>query len=296
MVKVEPICAVCLMNRALEEVELSTGDRGLQMRALAEVARLIGERFGPGAVPAWLGAERDRIVRRLTGCPDPYREAKRRSNEEALRILPRAREVVAGAPSLEERFRRACMVAAAGNAFEFGVMGYSFSVEEASKLIMEATLAIDDSPAIYGLLCSRGGEVLYLLDNAGEVAFDLVLIEVLKELGVAVRVVAKGSPILNDALLEDALFFGLDRVADEVLTTGSDEVGFMPDRAPPRLRRLYEDASLVIAKGMGNYETLTEYPARPPVAHLLKAKCGPIARSLGVPIGSLVVKLRSEGG
>jgi len=47
---------------------------------------------------------------------------------------------------------------------------------------------------------------------------------------------------------------------------------------------------LIIAKGMGNFETLTEYSHSKPVFVLLKAKCVPIARELNVKQGSLVIK------
>ncbi len=297
MVKVEPICAVCLLHRGLEELNLSTDDESVKMKVIMELLKLLSERFNKDAVPAWLGAERDRLIKRLTGCPDPYREAKKRSNEEALRILPRVREVLKALSDPFERFRKACIIATSGNAFEFGVLGYTFNVSEASKLILEAekNLAIDDTAKIYQeVLSSREGSVLYLLDNAGEVAFDLILIEELKRLGQTVRVVVKGLPILNDALLEDALFFNLDKVADEILSTEVDEVGFIPEKMPEKLREAFRSSQLIIAKGMGNYETLTEYPAKPPIAHLLKAKCSPIARSLGVPVGSLVIKLRRD--
>lgn len=295
MVKVEPICAVCLLHRGYEEAELSTSDLGLRMRVMIELLKMVSERFSPNAVPAWLGAERDRLIRRITGCPDPYREAKRKSNEEALKLLPSVKNLLAPLKDPYERFRKACLIATAANAFEFGILGYSFQVADAGSLLTEAerSLVIDDTEQVFSIL-KDGKRVLYLLDNAGEVGFDLVLIEELKALGLEVRVVAKGFPILNDALLEDALFFGLDKVADELLTTENDEVGFTPEKVPSSLLDAYRSSHLIIAKGMGNYETLTEYPAKPPIVHLLKAKCGPIARSLGVPKGSLVVKLRKD--
>jgi len=293
MVKVEPICAACLIHRGVEEAKLATNDPAVEMKVVKQLLEMLRESFTVEAVPAKLGAERDRVVREVTKCPDPYRGIKMMSNQEALRVLPIAeRRVKEARPGLE-RFRVACAMAAAANAFEFGVLGYSFNVEEAARAILEAEIEVDDSEEAYGYV-KPGAEVLYLADNAGEIGFDKLLVEVLKELGAKVRLVVKGSPILNDALVEDARFFNLEALVDELLTTPGDEVGLDPSTITGRLRRAYDEASLIIAKGMGHYETLTEHVAKPPVLHVLKAKCAPIARSLGVKRGSLVVKLRRE--
>lgn len=293
MVKVEPICAACLIHRGIEEAELATQDASVKMEVVRRLIELLRERFMADAVPARLGTERDRVVRAVTGNPDPYKELKRLSNEAALKLLPIAKEKVASCKASEEAFRVACLVATAANAFEFGVLGYRFRVEEAEELLWGARLVIDDTAEAYRYIKS-GGRVLYLADNAGEIGLDSLLIGMLKSNGVEVRLVVKGSPVLNDALIEDARFFGLDEVVDEILTTSSDEVGLDPSTMAEGLRRAYFGSDLVIAKGMGHYETLTEYAAEVPTLHLLKAKCRPIAKSLGVEVGSLVAKLRKK--
>ncbi|MCX8204564.1 MAG: ARMT1-like domain-containing protein [Candidatus Nezhaarchaeota archaeon] len=291
MVKVEPICAACLIHRGVEEAELATRENLVKMEVVRKLVELLREKFTAEAVPAKLGTERDRVVRTVTGSLDPYRELKRLSNEEALKILPTARKKIEESAPGVEAFKTACLIATAANAFEFGVLGYKFSVEEAGKLLQEARLTINDTEEAYNYVKPKN-KVLYLADNAGEIGFDSLLIEVLKNNNVEVRLVVKGAPILNDALVEDAVFFNLDKLVDEVLTTPSDEVGLDPSTMTEALRRAYFDSDLVIAKGMGHYETLTEHKATVPTLHLLKAKCKPIAKSLDVEVGSLVAKLR----
>lgn len=295
MVKVEPICAACLLHRGYEEIELSTKDRDLKMKAVMELLKILSEKFSPEAIPAWLGAERDRVVRRIVGHKDPYSEIKRKSNQEALKLIPKARKILELVKDERERLRKCCAIAAMANAIEIGVLGYKFLTSDLEAILPEAErhLAIDDSHLAFEILKKKGG-VLYLLDNAGEAGFDLLLMEELKSMGLKVEAVVKESPVLNDALIEDAVFFGIDKVVDRLSTTGGDEVGLILEKAPTQLLKAYQSADLVIAKGMGNYETLTEYLAKPPVLHVLKAKCTTIAKSLNIPLGSLAVKLRKD--
>lgn len=271
--------------------ELASRSLEVRMEVARRLLKALSQHFTPDAVPAKVAMVRDRVVRQVTKCVDPYREVKLRSNEEALKLLPLAERRLREAAEGYERFRAACLIAAAANAFELGVLGYSFNLEMAEKLLEAAELAIDDVEELYSFV-KPGMKVIYLADNAGEIGFDKLLIGELKELGAKVALVVKGSPVLEDALIEDARFFKLEEEVDEVLTTPDGEVGLDPSAIGGELLRTYQEAELVIAKGMGHYETLTERPPRPPVAHLLKAKCGPIARSLGVEVGSLVVKVR----
>jgi uncharacterized protein with ATP-grasp and redox domains len=133
--------------------------------------------------------------------------------------------------------------------------------------------------------------VLYLGDNAGETVFDRVLIEALD---VPIVYAAKGGPVLNDATVEDALAAGLDRGAD-VVSTGSDAPGTIVERCAGDFQQLYREAEMVIAKGQANYETLSEAGTR--LFFLLQAKCPVIARDIGVPVGSIILKRgeRREG-
>jgi uncharacterized protein with ATP-grasp and redox domains len=111
-----------------------------------------------------------------------------------------------------------------------------------------------------------------------------VLIEAL---GIPVIYAAKSGPVLNDATVNDSLSAGLDQVA-EIVSTGSDAPGTILARCSDEFRRLYDEAEMVIAKGQANYETLSETGSK--VFFLLQTKCPVIARDVGVPVGSIVLK------
>lgn len=293
--RVESTCAVCLLSRGMEEARLATNNDDVLMKVVRALLNLLNNEFNVNAIPAYLGRKRDRLVREITNCNDPYREAKRRSNELALKLLPQAYKLLSGKQGYD-RFKTASLIATLGNAFEFGVLGYSFSLDQEVDLLKELSQQeiLDETYEVYSVL-GKDIKILYLADNAGEIAFDKVLIEELNRLGALVTVMVKGAPIINDALLEDALLVKLNEVAS-VVTSDGDEVGFNPLSASEGLRKLYFSSDLVIAKGMGHYETLSEISPPPPVVHMLKAKCQPVAKSLGVKRGSLVIKLRGVSG
>ncbi|MFB0522817.1 MAG: ARMT1-like domain-containing protein, partial [Candidatus Bathyarchaeia archaeon] len=107
--KVEVECAPCVLQRGYLEIEKATSDPSLQLRAMSALVHLLTKEFKPTAVAAHLGTERDRIVKEVTGNPDPYARAKQISNQRALEILPKARNMVLSGSSAECRFRRACL-------------------------------------------------------------------------------------------------------------------------------------------------------------------------------------------
>jgi len=220
-----------------------------------------------------------RIVRQLTGDDDPYAAVKAESTREALRLYPRLKALVA---EDGDRLERAIRIAIAGNVIDFAT-GADFDIKEGLERILNQPFAINDIAAFRKAL-SEARSVLYLGDNAGETVFDRVLIEALD---VPVIYAVKGGPIINDATVDDALAAGLDEVA-EVVSTGSDAPGTILSRCSAEFRALYERAELVIAKGQANYETLSGEGGR--LFFLLKVKCPVIARDIGAPVGSIVLK------
>jgi len=134
---------------------------------------------------------------------------------------------------------------------------------------------------------NKANNIIYLADNAGEVVFDRLLIEELvEELGKEVIYVVKGKPIINDALIEDALFCGINEIA-KIISSGSDAPGTLLKYCSPEFIRLYQNAELIISKGQGNYEALSEEDR--PIFFLLRAKCPVIAEDVDCNVGDMVL-------
>jgi uncharacterized protein with ATP-grasp and redox domains len=157
--------------------------------------------------------------------------------------------------------------------------------------VVRRGLDVDETP-LFSRELDRARRVLFLCDNAGEIVFDKPLIRLVRGRGARVCAVVKGGTISNDAILEDALMVGLDKAADEVITTGTDSLGVRLDRSSPVFLERLRSSDLIVAKGQSNLESLADLRAKlkQPVFHILRTKCEPIAEILGLGVGLSVVK------
>ena len=287
-------CALCLVHRAYNQILRATEDREKRFEALSAIVEMIGREFNPDAVPSILGTRRDRMIRTLTSNPDPYYELKRSVNRTALEMLPEIRVFIDRQSNELQRFRLACKVASIGNLIEYDIPGHDALVDELLKILKEETFYIDETESFFRLI-KRGDRVLYLTDNAGEIAFDKLLVQELRRLGCRVTVAVKGGPALNDALMEDALEVGIEKVADEVITTGADAIGIDPAECSEEFLERFYGSEFILSKGMANYETLTEFGTPSPTLFLLRVKCEPVAEAFRSPMEQSIAKFVLKG-
>jgi uncharacterized protein with ATP-grasp and redox domains len=290
--KVEAECAACIISRAVAEATEGTTNPALRFRAIAELLRLLNKEFRPSAVPADLGTKRDRLIKRITGNNDPYKRSKRISNEKALKLLPYAKKLVEEGYSQQDRFKKACLCAIIGNMIEFDIPDHKFTFTGLRKNFRDAgkDLVIDDTGRIYEL-AKKSNTVLYLTDNAGEIVFDTLLVEQIKNMGLTATIAVKGGSVINDATLEDVEVSGMSKVADKIITTGTDTVGLSLKEYPADFLDVYDSVDMIIAKGMGYAETLTEYKLKKPHVLLFRTKCNPVANFFSVAKEKNVAKL-----
>ena len=290
--KVGSECGYCIMHRGHKIIQRSTTDEQKRVEAMTGLLNMLGERYHPDAVPSYIGAERCRVIKDATGCADPYADLKTKSNTQAIKILPRMVEYVDGHPQAK-RLYAALKVACIGNVIEFDVPGHSPDIEEALKGL-EEPFCIDDSEKLRRLI-KQGTKVLLLTDNAGEIAFDRLVVRELHRLGAHVTVAVKAGPSLNDALMEDAEAVGMIQEADELITTGADSIGVNLAETSEEFNKRFHGADVIIAKGMANWETLTEVPAPCPLMYVFRTKCEPVARAVKAPLNVNIAKLVPKG-
>jgi len=281
-----------LLSRAQIQTYQATTNPALRFRCLAEIVKLLNREFKHTSVAAEIGTKRDRIIRKLTSNNDPYKHNKKQANEKALKMRPHAKKYVESGYNQQERFKKACLCAIVGNIMEFDIPGHKFTLKSMTGVLREAAkdLVIDDIDKAYKL-AKKATSVLYLADNAGEIVFDTLLVEQLKNMGLKVTYVVKGDPVINDATMEDVEISNIDKLADEVITTGCDAVGLQKKEASPEFLKVYDDAELVFAKGMGYAETLTEYKLTKPHLLMFRTKCAPVANYFCVSRDKNVAKL-----
>lgn len=277
-------CYPCFLRQALDAARLAGADEQQQKVVLDRVLDLL-KQIDSASTPPEIGDRVHRVVRQEAGDGDPYRAAKEASTRQALALYPQLERLLAKADnSLEVAVR----LSIAGNIIDLAP-GRSYELWPEVERVLAQPFAIDDSAAFREAL-SEAEHVLYLADNAGETVFDRLLIDVLDA---PVIYAVKDGPILNDATREDALAAGLDQVA-EIVSTGSDAPGTILERCSEAFQQLYDGAGLVIAKGQANYETLSDQGDK--LFFLLQTKCPVIARDVGVPVGSIVLKQGETSG
>lgn len=245
----------------------------------------MADNFNKDSQPNKIATEVNQYVKQKTKCEDAYFKQKQISNEIALSLIPKVNEIVKTENSLETYVKLAIV----GNILDFGAYDINTDFKGLIAENLNKNLSINDIEEFKTAL-KKNNEVLYLVDNSGEIVFDRLLIEKIREYDIDVIVAVKSGPIVNDACEKEAIDAGLDELA-EITTLGCDSGGIVEEMFSDEFRKVFNESKLIISKGMANYEGLTEMDiGEKEVFALLCSKCNPISKNLGTDIGSLVLK------
>ncbi len=282
--KVRYECAACFLRQAREALDLATSDEYLKMEIMEDITKTLGKKFHQGTVSNELGTLIHQIIKKGTGNNNPYHNQRENSNLIALKVLPLIKKILKENNSIKNYLKASI----AGNVIDFGALGLETDIEERIIETMQKNIAIDHSIQLEDEL-HKAYNVLYLADNIGEIVFDKLLIEKIREYDIKVVVALKEKPILNDACISDALEIALNEVA-ELTSIGTDSIGVIYDDLSEEFKETFHNSDLIIAKGLGNYEGLNEINLKDkPTFCLLNAKCQPVARDIGVEHGDNVI-------
>ena len=283
-------CIPCFVRQAHDALRLVGSDERQSHEILQKVL-VEAARFPLDRPPPAMAQTIHRIIREELGNPDPYARIKTDSTRLALKLAEEARAIIGASI---DPFRMALRFSIAGNILDFALAS-SWNRLDLSDFIEQTRLHELADTAVERLRAAvkSAKKILFLGDNCGETVFDRLLIEQISTPKNRVIYAVKGSPVINDATLADALAADLDRVA-ELVENGSDAPGTLLEDCSAEFRRLFDRADLVIAKGQANYESLCEVSR--PVFFLTRVKCPVIARDLGEPVGSWVIREHAGAG
>jgi uncharacterized protein with ATP-grasp and redox domains len=269
------------MSQALRTARLASPSEAVHRAVMDETAASL-----PGmnlsVSPATLSIALYQSAIDHSGNADPFYEQKRAQNALALELEPELRQLIADS---KDPLDTALHIAAAGNTIDLGALAaHEIDVRGTLEQVLHDRFAIDHSAALRESL-ARCNDLVYLLDNAGEIVFDKILIEQLLHYTLVTAVV-KGGPIINDALMEDAEEVGLTALCP-IIDNGGPYIGSPLDLVPESFLARLRAADVIIGKGQGNYETVDVFDGD--VFLILKAKCEVVARHMGVRYGQVAL-------
>jgi uncharacterized protein with ATP-grasp and redox domains len=273
----KPECKQCFQRQAQQSAQRIGLDEAATETLLQGVQQRL-DAIPVGETPPVTASDIHALIREQSGNPDPYRAAKQEATEHALSLYPKLQQLIAES---DDPLETAVRLAIAGNIIDLGV-SEQYDLEASIERVLVTEPAINHLAQLKQAL-SQANQILFLGDNAGETVMDRLLIEQLK---LPVTYVVKGGPAVNDATREDALAAGLDEMC-EIIDHGAATLGTLLARCNDEFKKQFNEAELIIAKGMANYDSLND--SRPGIFFLLQAKCAVVAADLGVEEKSLIV-------
>jgi damage-control phosphatase, subfamily I len=281
-------CIPCFFRQLLEGARIIKASPKNQKWILDEFAKMIPGISLESSPPeiARLGYS---LLKNVSSNGDPYEGIKKKSNQMALRLLGRLNAKVARS---KDSLLTALELAIAGNIIDFGVKNNLNVKDELKNILKEESKSIHQRSIFHytefkGVL-KNAKNILYLGDNAGEVVFDRILIEEIKRTypGKNMYYAVKDRPIINDALIYDAHFCGIDKTA-HVISNGTDAPGTVLSICSKEFRDIYQKSDMIISKGQGNFESLSEN--KKPVFYLFMVKCPVVAKETNCAMGDIVL-------
>ncbi len=274
-------CIPCMVGHVLQVSGMVTDCPDTRKKIVKKtMARIADIDFDSS--PPEMARTLHQIIRDITGVDDPYRGLKDKSTEIALELLPELEKIVKNAT---DKFETIVRLVIAGNIIDFGADS-NFKLSTAKDRVMEVLSMPLNLDAVKKLEAkiNAAQNILYLCDNCGEAVIDRLLIQPYRD---KITIAVRGGAILNDVTRREAELSGLYGLAP-LIDSGDRTPGTVIKFANPVFREAFENADLIISKGQGNYETLSDTDR--PVCFLLRVKCPEVAKNLSnAPLGSLHV-------
>lgn len=282
-----PECITCIFSQSLRVCKTLGIDKHTTKRVLDRVANMV-EDWSFDETPPQIAARVYPQIADILQVDDIYLNYKHQATKKALEFIPFIENMINNS---SDRFIAALKVSVAGNVIDLAAMKQFDLNEEISK-IFDLPFSIDDSESLRKEL-KRSKNLLVVGDNAGEHLFDKVMMHSFKELFPKLNIfyAVRGKPIINDVTKKEAKEAGIDEVA-KIIDSGVDTPGLDLNRANKEMLTIFNRADIVLAKGMGNYESLCNTTHT--IYFLLKVKCNVVASSLGATLGDIVCLKRGD--
>jgi uncharacterized protein with ATP-grasp and redox domains len=277
-------CVECIINQSVRVANLITDDESLKNKIISST-KLLSKDFSFNNTPPEIASYVYENMADIAKKYDLYDEVKQNSTKKALSFVPLLKEKLLDS---NDKFLTAIKIAVAGNVIDLAAQ-VEFDLDEELNKIFHTNFAYDDVDILKQEL-EKSKTVLLIGDNVGEHIFDYMFIEVLQDFYPKIKFsyMVRGNPIINDVTIKEAKEAKFDELC-ELVDSGVNTPGFAYNRANKYSQVLFDSVDIVLSKGMGNYECMSE-SHRKNICFLLKIKCNVVANSLSKNLGDIVCK------
>ena len=252
-ISIDTYCLQCLLRRNIALAQ-TLGTEEQAMAFAKEIMKLCIN-APEGASSPWFGPQIADLLHEMYGLDyDRFRQEKLDSNRFVLERLPMIRKRVTES---KDPVLAGLQFAILGNYLDFSALQGQVSFEKLEEMLDKA-LEMELDEQVYAYFCRdlrRGGKLVYLTDNAGEIGFDRVLAEAIAAAysDIAITFCVRGAIAQNDATREDAAAVG---ISFPVIDNGNRVAGTQLDMLSEEAAAALSDADVILAKGMANAETM----------------------------------------
>ena len=245
--RISESCAKCLYDRQLNKTD--------NKEYLAEIKKLLDNRRENDTSP-YMVYLFNKVHVRYFGKGADYKDIKKRYNDLLLNMEDKLKKQI---DDSDDPLAKSIVMARIGNYIDFGAMNH-VDKDEFLDLFRDTQMREDDKLTYKAFLneCENAKNFLLVCDNCGEIVLDRLMIEQLKKRfpNLKVKALVRGEEVLNDATIEDALYCGLDKAAD-IVSNGEAIAGTIYDMMPDQAKQALDEADVILAKGQGNYESMS---------------------------------------
>jgi len=282
---IDEACVECIVNQSYRVCDAI--DAPLELREqITSTIKEMSKEFSYDKNPPEIAADVYEKMALLANKKDLYDGVKALSTKKALSFVPLLEKKLLNS---QDKLLTATKIAVAGNVIDLAAV-VEFDLEEELSKVFETDFAYNDFELLREKL-QNAKSILVIGDNVGEHIFDYMFVRTLKELypDASYSYMVRGNPIINDVTTKEAKEAGFDKLC-LLVDSGVNTPGFSHNRANIYSKELFDSADLVITKGMGNYECLSD-THRSDLCFLLKVKCEVVASSLGKNVGDIICKM-----
>jgi hypothetical protein len=283
--KIDEACVDCIVNQSYRVCDAIVAPKDLRELITSSVKEMSKD-FSYDETPPEIASVVYEKMALMANKTDLYDEVKSLSTQKALSFIPLLEEKLLNS---QDKLLTVTKIAVAGNVIDLAA-AVEFDLEEELTKVFDTDFAHNDFNKLRARL-KDAKSVLVIGDNVGEHIFDYLFVQTLKSLYPDARYsyMVRGTPIINDVTIKEAKEAGFDKICS-LVDSGVNTPGFTYTRANNESKQLFDNADLVISKGMGNYECMND-THRNNVCFLLKVKCEVVASSLNKRVGDIICKM-----